>query len=242
LQAITLELVQKQRQFNAAMALYNSGKSYKLFNTAVSVTNICLQIWLLWRIWPISISAGEQLIAILAAWLLTDFINGLVHMYMDNNARYESLAGPLIANFHLHHRTPRYTPHSLPVVYFVETGFKLWLAPCLVMIALATKLEWLNPLVLHILAYSGILSSVAEVSHYLCHNSVSPLAMFLGNCRILLSKRDHALHHIKDNQSYAFLNGLTNPLIDPIAARFFKGYKRNTDLHFATYVSGEESR
>ncbi len=237
-----MDLADKQRQFNRAMELYGTGKGYRVFNTVISIANVSLQVWLLRQIWPLAIGAGGQIVALVIAWLLADFINGLVHMYMDNNDRYDSPAGPLIANFHLHHKIPRYTPHSLPVVYLVESGFKIWLAPFLGAIALLTRADWLNPPLLHVLVYTGILSSVAEVSHYLCHNSVSPFAMFLGNCRILLSKRHHAVHHLQDNVSYAFLNGLTDPLINAIAARFYKGYKQNTDLHFATYVLIKENR
>ena len=240
--SIQPELTVKQRQFNAAMELYTSRLRYRLLGMAVALANVVLQVWLLWLLRPLSIGAGGQLLALGCAWLLADFVNGLVHMYMDNNDRYDSLAGPLIANFHLHHRTPRYTTHSLPVVYFIESGFKVWLLPCLAIIALLTEVDRLPPLLLHILVYSGILSSIAEVSHYLCHKSVSPFAMLLGNCRILLSKRHHAVHHLQDNVSYAFLNGLTDPLLNPIARRVFTGYKQNTDLHFATYTMNGESR
>ena len=239
---INVELAEKQQQFNAAMELYNSRRGYKLFGSAVSVANVSLQFWLLWRIRPFTIGADGQMAALLAAWLLADFVSGLVHMHMDNNDRYDSLAGPLIANFHLHHKIPRYTPHCLPEVYFVESGSKVWLAPCLAVIALMTLFDGLNPLLLYILVYTGVFSSIAEVSHYLCHTSVSPLAMFLGNCRILLSKRHHAVHHIQDNVSYAFLSGLTDPLINYIAARFYRGYKNNTDLHYASYLVAGESR
>jgi len=240
--AIDLDLAEKQHQFNAAIERYNTRAGYKLFNIAVSSVNISLQIWLLWQLRTVPISAAGQAAALLISWLLADFVNGLVHMYMDSNDRYASSAGPLIANFHLHHKIPRYTPRSLPVVYFIETGFKVWLAPFLVVTALLAGSSWLPPLLLHILVYSGILSSVAEVSHYLCHNSVSPLAMLLGDCRLLLSKKHHAVHHLQDNVSYAFLNGLTDPLLNPIARRFFRGYKQNTDLHFATYTMDGESR
>ena len=235
-------LAEKQQQFNAAMERYNTGSGYKLFNTAVSTVNISLQLWLLWQLRTVPIAAAGQAAALLISWLLADFGNGLVHMYMDSNDRYAPPAGPLIANFHLHHKIPRYTPRCLPVVYFVETGFKVWLVPFLFVTALLAGSNWLPPQLLHILVYSGILSSVAEVSHYLCHNSVSPLAMLLGNCRILLSKKHHAVHHLQDNVSYAFLNGLTDPLLNPIAKRFFKGYKQHTDLHFATYTMDGESR
>jgi len=218
--AIDLDLAEKQHQFNAAIERYNTRAGYKLFNIAVSSVNISLQIWLLWQLRTVPISAAGQAAALLISWLLADFV----------------------ANFHLHHKIPRYTPRSLPVVYFIETGFKVWLAPFLVVTALLAGSSWLPPLLLHILVYSGILSSVAEVSHYLCHNSVSPLAMLLGDCRLLLSKKHHAVHHLQDNVSYAFLNGLTDPLLNPIARRFFRGYKQNTDLHFATYTMDGESR
>lgn len=237
-----LTLTEKQQQFNAAMERYTAGSSYRLFGTMVSLANVSLQAWLLWRIWPLTIGSGGQLVAIVSAWILADFVNGLVHLYMDNNDRYDSLAGPLIANFHLHHRTPLYQRKNLLLVYFVESGSKVWLVPCLAALALATRLDGINPLLLHVLVYSGVLSSVAEVSHYLCHTSVSPLAMRLGNCGILLSKRHHAIHHLRDNVGYAFLNGLTDPLINVIATRFSRGYKQHTDLHYAAYQPGSESR
>lgn len=237
-----MDLAEKQRQFNAAMERYNKRGGYRLFGMAVSVANVSLQLWLLWRIWPLSIGAAGQVVAVVIAWLLADFVNGLVHMYMDNNDRYDSLAGPLIANFHLHHKTPRYTPRSLPVVYFVESGSKVWLVPCLAAVAMLVEVAADRPFLLHVLVYGGVFSSLAEVSHYLCHTSTSPLAMFLGNKNILLSKRRHAVHHMKDNVGYAFLSGITDPIINPIAARFYHGYKKNTDLHYATYVVEGESR
>jgi len=236
------ELAAKQQQFNAAMQLYTSQARYQLFGLGVSLANVSLQFWLLWRLWPLAIGAGYQLLALLTAWVLADFVNGLVHMYMDNNDRYQSLAGPLIANFHLHHKTPLYLRKSLPVVYFVESGSKVWLVPFLVAVAILAEFDGVSPLLLHVLAYTGVLSSVAEVSHYLCHTSTSPLAMFLGNCGILLGKRHHAAHHLRDNVSYAFLNGFTDPLIDIIAARCSSGYKQNTDLHYAAYLLDGDCR
>lgn len=228
------ELIEKQRQFNAALALYNSRPGYKLFGTFVSLANLSLQGWLLWRIVPYSIGLAGQLAAVLGAWLLADFVNGLVHLYMDQNDRYDSLAGPLIANFHLHHKIPQYNRRNLALVYFVESGSKIWLVPCLAALAVVTELGGVTPLLLYLLLYSALLSSLAEVSHYLCHTSQSPLAMLLGNCGILLSKRRHAIHHLQDNLGYAFLNGVSDPLLNLLAARFSRGYKQHTDLHYAT--------
>jgi hypothetical protein len=161
---------------------------------------------------------------------------------MDANDHYESLAGPLIANFHLHHRTPRYQDNHLLVVYFNETGSKIWLVLYLMILAILFRLRNLNPVFLYTLTYIGILSSVAEVSHYLCHNSTAAVVIFLMRIKLLLPKRTHARHHLEDNVSYTFLNGSTNPLVDFIAKMFSTGYKNKTDLHYAKYSGSNMPR
>lgn len=237
--SLTMELSAKQQQFNAAMALYTSQARYALFGHLVSTANITLQLYLLYRVWPLSIGPLWQLAALVAAYLLTDFINGLVHMYMDNNDRYESIDGPLIANFHLHHKTPLYTRRNLLLVYYMETGSKVWLVGYLLLVVAFASLFEINSTLLYTLVYIGILSSVAEVSHYLCHSSTSPVAMFLARIGLLLTKRHHAPHHLRDNNGYAFLNGFTDPLLNWIAARCCRGYKQHTDLHYENYTAAD---
>ena len=237
---MNLEL--KQKQFNSAMELYESRKRYKLFSIFVSITNISLQIYTLSCALSLAIGFWWQIVSIIAAYLITDFINGLVHLYMDENENYESLAGPFIANFHLHHRTPRYQDKNLVIMYFNETGSKIWLVFYLVAVAILFHLPNINTVLLYTLTYIGILSSIAEISHYLCHNSNSAIVIFLIRIRLLLSKREHARHHVKDNVSYTFLNGITNPLVDFIAKMFFTGYKNKTDLHYAKYSGSNMSR
>lgn len=238
-----MTLSPKQRQFNAAMELFNSKSIYRRFGTFVSIANVSLQIYLLYRVSSYSIGLGMQVVSILLAYLATDFLNGLVHMYMDNNDDYESVAGPLIASFHMHHKIPQYRINNLLVVYFKETGAKVWLVGYLLLVALLLEIPAVAPAGLYMLVYIGILSSVAEVSHYLCHSSTHPLSIFLGNIGLLLSKRHHAGHHLTDNNGYAFLNGFTDPLLDRIAKKLCKGYKNHTDLHFACYqVQNTESR
>jgi hypothetical protein len=228
-------------QFNAAMELYTSRAGYRLFSSCVSITNVSLQLYLVYKLLPVSIGAAGQFISLLAAIVLADFINGLVHMYMDGNDRYDSLAGPLIANFHLHHKRPKYRRNNLLVVYFVETGSKVWLAGYL--LAVVLFLPVIHPMVACILVYTGILSSYAEVSHYLCHTSCTPLSLFLARLGLVLSKRRHARHHLEDNTNYTFLNGCTDPLVNMFAKWFHKGYKHTTDLHYAHYViEGSEGR
>jgi hypothetical protein len=238
-----LELTAKQIQFNAAMVRYQTLSRYQIFNRFVSVANISLQIWLLCLVWPHSIGVAWQMVSLMLALVITDFINGLVHMFMDNNDRYDSVFGPFIANFHLHHKVIRYTKRSLPVVYFNESGSKVWLVGYLLVVFLLLGLMDAFPVALHVLVYVGILSSVAEVSHYLCHSSDSALTMSLGNMRVLLPKRHHARHHLEDNRNYAFLNGFSDPLLNLLASAVYKGYKQTTDVHYAHYaIVNTESR
>jgi hypothetical protein len=219
------------------MELYNSNSSYKSFSALISVTNISIQLYLLYRVSSHSIGIVRQIIALIVAFLVTDFINGLIHMYMDRNDDYESFAGPLIANFHLHHKTPRYKSNPLFIVYFNETGSKIWLVGYLLIVVFFFEAHILNATVLYVLVYTGILSSIAEVSHYLSHNSSSTIAMFLSRSGLLLPKRHHAKHHLQDNKNYAFLNGFSDPLINLIAKKYSEGYKNHTDLHYAYYSS-----
>ncbi len=228
-------LEQKQTQFNDAMARYDQKRVYKLLGRLVSLANISLQVFLFYLVLPMSIGIPGQIVAFIVAFLLADFVNGLVHMLMDNNDNYISPAGPLVANFHLHHRTPRYKIHSIPVVYFNETGSKIWLVAFL---GAGTALiaAGIHPILAYAILYFGLLSSVAEVSHYLCHVPETRGGNLLGNTGLLLSKRHHGRHHIEDNVNYAFLNGVTDPLLNLMARRWVPGYKATTDRHYECYV------
>ena len=226
----------KQVQFNAAMERFNSQKRFTVIGNLVATSSVIMQLLLLYMLWEVKVGVVAQVMIFIIAYLFTDFINGLIHLVMDHHERYDLFYGPLVAQFHIHHQTPKYIKKPLPSVYFHETGAKLWLVPFLLCILLFR--ESIPPLVFHMLVYIGILSSVAEVSHYLCHTSMSPTALFLARKRILLSKKHHAPHHAADNMNYAFLNGLSDPLINIIAKRFFRGYKKTTDLHFAEYTRG----
>ena len=224
----------KQREFNAAMAAYEARPVYRWTGRVVSVVNVSLQLALLVALFRTSPGLVRHLFAGALAFVLADFVSGLVHMIMDNSARYASRVGPLIAAFHLHHKTPRYKRNHLAAVYFNESGSKIWLAVLLVVVGVVHGLAPLPPFVLALLTYFCILSSVAEVSHYLCH--VSPQQpSWLARAGIFLSWKHHRHHHADDNRNYAFLNGMTDPILNLVAALFFSGYKHGTDLHHAHY-------
>jgi hypothetical protein len=230
------DLPLKQQQFNICMEAYNYRPTYTRIGRIISIINVTLQLYLLVRVLPFSIGPIGQLAALLLAYLSADFINGLVHMYMDNNDQYDTPAGPLIASFHLHHKTPVYKQNPLWLVYFNETGSKLWLVVYLAAAVLLLEFFGLPPLAAYVLMYFGILSSVAEVAHYLCHVPKAPWKVYFEKTGLLLSTRHHARHHLADNRDYAFLNGVTDPLLNMIARRIYPGYKTTTDPHYAAYV------
>lgn len=228
------DLTLKQKEFNEAMLKYHHIKAYQFTYKVVSFINIGLEIILLYLLFTLSISFAWFIVIFLVSYFIADFINGLVHLYMDNNDSYTSFFGVFIASFHLHHKTPKYKKNNLFLVYFNESGTKFWLVPYLLLVLVLFFLE-INPIFLAILISVGILSSVAEVSHYLCHNSNSKFVIFLQNIGLLLSVKHHKKHHSEDNIGYAFLNGMSDVLINKIANRFYKGYKDNSDSHYEKY-------
>ena len=225
----------KQMQFNNAMASYSSRSVYKGFGYLIALAIISSQAVLLYWVVPYSIGLFAQVLVFICAYLSTDFINGLTHMYMDHNDHYDSLAGPLIANFHLHHKIPKYKISPILIVYFVETGSKVWLAVYLAMVMALLCMFPVNPMLVYFLVYIGIFSSFAEVSHYLCHTSNSRLTLIFSQYGLMLSKKHHARHHLEDNVNYAFLNGWSDQLLNLIAKQFYPGYKNTTDKHYAYY-------
>lgn len=225
----------KQKQFIAAMELYEDKKIYTNFGKVISILNVSIQIFIIYISLSVKIDFISHLSAFVIAYFLTDFVNGLVHMYMDNNENYESIAGPLIASFHLHHRTPLYKKNNILIVYFNESGSKIWLAVFLIICTVWINWIKTNPIILYIVLYFSILSSVAEVSHYLCHVSNSKIADLFRKTGLLLDKHHHGKHHLEDNVNYAFLNGMSDPLINIIAKKICKGYKNTTDKHYEYY-------
>lgn len=232
-------LAEKQEQFNAAMARHAGQTAYSKLGKAVSLINVSLQVVLAVLVIPQSVGPLGQALAFAAAYVLADFVNGLVHMYMDNNADYASPAGPLVAAFHLHHRTPLYKVKALPRVYYDEAGSKLWLAAVEVLAVLGVGTGLLAGAAAYGVLYFAVLSTLAEVSHYLCHVPQMPAAAALSRMGLLLSKRHHARHHTEDNIHYAFLNGMTDPVLNIIAKLVYPGYKQTTDLHYAAYRGGD---
>ncbi|AXI02861.1 fatty acid desaturase CarF family protein [Aquirhabdus parva] len=232
----------KQLQFSAAMQRYESRPIYKNINKIVAWLNVSLQLGLLAILFQLGMSFSWHIFGLVAAFVLADFVNGFVHLYMDHNDHYASLVGPFIANFHLHHDIPRYEDKPIWQIYIDESGSKVWLLVFLIVWLVVFLFGILPTVIFGLGVYFAIWSSIAEVSHYLCHNSDSKSVRFLQSCWILLPKKHHMRHHRLDNVNYAFLNGMTDPLINWIAAVYFHGYQKTTDQHTVLYIKARQAK
>lgn len=234
------QLTRKISAFSAAMEKYNKSKIYKRIEWLTSLMVILLQAYTLFHL--IMTYDGTPvlnlMIALIIAYILTDFINGWVHMYMDNNTAYHSIVGPFISSFHLHHSTLKYRQRHPLHIYFYESGTKFWLLGYLILLTCSSMLFVLSYEVTVVLSMIGILSSIAELSHYWCHNATkeNTVIMRLQKLGILLSKQHHMHHHRKDNTHYAFLNGISDPLLNLIAKHLYQGYKNHADKHTVAYI------
>ena len=232
--------VTKEQEYKQAMDKFHRNPIYNRASTVVSAIIIPLQMlsaaWVEW-----SLSPFQYIILFLAAYLIADFINVLVHMFMDNNNDYTSIVGPLNAIFHLHHKHPIYTDRHPAIIYVLETGAKNWLVFYMAILVYAQSISVLAPSLNFALVMVGVLSSFAEVSHFLCHNSISPVVRFLQKWGVLLHPGHHAIHHEADNVNYAFLNGVTDPILNVIARHTCKGYMNRADVHVGAYAGPTDS-
>jgi len=223
----------KQEQYRVAMEKFERHVVYRNLGAVVAGVIVSLQAVCLVLL-PWSAATLTWIPLFLLAYVLADFVNGVIHMIMDNTDDYTSVIGPLVAAFHRHHHVPAYRNRPAWLVFLAENSMKNWLAVYMVVLAVAWS-SLAPALAFSLLAFS-LLSSTAELSHYLCHNSTHRVVRALQSARILLHPDHHRLHHEADNTHYAFLNGMTNPLINFIAKRVYpSGYVGTTDAHSAAY-------
>ena len=228
----------KFHQFNHAIEKYNSTPRYTQFEIFLSVIVILTQALSLFNLFETYSmqSLPGFLGTLVLAYVATDFINGLVHMMVDNNSHFTSIFGPFIAAFHLHHYKLRYQEKHPIKIYFYESGHKFWLVIYLLLLIYAQHNLHVSPNLNLGLVTFGILSSIAELSHYWCHQQHNNrMILWLQKYRLLLSLKHHRLHHINDNTHYAFLNGISDPLLNLIARACYKGYKNRSDKYVFAY-------
>lgn len=229
----------KFQQFDHALEKYHSIPGYiqfEIFLSTIIILTQGLSLFNLFQSYAMT-SIIVFLSTLILAYIATDFINGLVHMMVDNTSHFTSIFGPFIAAFHTHHYTLRYQNKHPIKIYFYESGHKFWLAIYLLALMYAQyNINLSSNLNLGLVTF-GILSSVAELSHYWCHQPQKNNCVIrcLQKYHLLLSSKHHRLHHVNDNMHYAFLNGVSDPLLNFIARVCYKGYKNHADKYVHAY-------
>lgn len=233
------KLALKIKQYEVAIEKYKNIPWYTRFEFFFSIIVITLQIITSVKLFQQYNSTNilAIVITLFFSYFLTDFINGFVHMIVDNNDHYTSIVGPFVAAFHLHHVKLTYQNKHPLKIYFYESGHKIWLVFYLMIIFIIQCLTHINFCVDLSLVSMGVLSSVAELSHFWCHNKkqTNRFIRLLQKYRVLLPMKHHRLHHRHDNTHYAFLNGMSDFWLNMIAKRFYSGYKNFSDQHVAVY-------
>lgn len=234
-------LQRKVSEFSVAINKYNQVSFYIQFEIFISFFIIAMQVaGFVYVLETYHFTSWfSLLLSLTVAYVATDFVNGIAHMVIDNNTQYTSFVGPYIAAFHLHHQKLIYSEKSALKIYFYETGHKFWLAATILLFVAIQDFVSLNSNIQLGLVTFTILSSIAEVSHFWCHNrdSQNRLIHVLQKYRLLLPMKHHRLHHQQDNMNYAFLNGMSDPLLNIIARYCYKGYKNHSDKHVTAYAT-----
>lgn len=237
--------LKKIKAYRLAINKYLTKPIYQRIEHSVSCLIIVLQIISAFNLFSTyqSMNTIHLSLCFITAYFITDLVNGLVHMYMDNNTEYNSWMGPFVASFHLHHAQPRYINKPLMKIYFFESGTKFWLLLYLIVLCVVQIKVQLPAALNLILVLIAILSSIAELSHYLAHNTNNHrIIKYLQKYHFLLSMKHHSAHHLQDNINYAFLNGFSDPLLNFIARYFYKGYKNNADRHTRAYTESHNKK
>jgi hypothetical protein len=95
----------KMAEFDAAYRLYVSRPLYPRLLGLNATLIVALQAASLGLMTQLAVPPWGWVLVFALAYLLTDLLNGLIHLYMDNNDNYRSVIGPFVAAFHVHHKT-----------------------------------------------------------------------------------------------------------------------------------------
>jgi hypothetical protein len=163
-----------------------------------------------------STSAVAVVGAILAAYLLADFVTGVYHWALDN---YGSPATPLVGGqvvaVQLHHVQPLTNTDR----EFANTSYKVFKPFLPVSILyLAVSAGRVHGAVDIFISLFSLLLCMSQQIHAWCHMklpAVPGVVRYLQNVGVLISRQDHSAHHHPPfNRSYCCVSGVCNQILD----------------------------
>ena len=145
------------------------------------------------------------------SYLLTDFISGIVHLYLDNsNIKFDySLTDYYRTGFEIHHTfptwqwliDPEYKPQYEMLTLFVPMLFLLYI----------NILSFNSIFITFITLFSLLMQYFHYSAHAFIHGKKIPtIIRFLQKYNVIISPETHRIHHIYFDRNYTILNGWTN--------------------------------
>lgn len=198
------------------MAAYS--RAQRRFEMAAIAALAALAVWNLWRALPLP--GWELALAALGAWLIADFLSGLVHWAFDTfgSPRTPFLGPWFIRAFREHHDQPT----AMARHDFVETNGANCMAGLPPLVAAALTPESFLHALLSFTA-AGIL--LTNQCHKWAHMQAGPLVRLLQRARLILHPAHHRLHHLRPHGShFCTASGWMNVPLE--AARFWRGLER----------------
>jgi len=158
-------------------------------------------------------------LTIIASIVLGDMGTGIFHWSVDNYGGIKTpIFGSVCVAFQGHHDTP----WTITFRSFCNNVFKIAYGtiPALVLVAVLVPAEAVLAKVFLTLFINWWL--ISQEFHKWAHmRTVPPVVKFLQDSGIILSRKEHGLHHTSPfEEKYCILTGICNPILD--SSRFFR--------------------
>lgn len=149
------------------------------------------------------------------SFLLSDFISGIIHIYLDNSKiKYnETIIDFYRLGFQVHHKFPLYQLKIHPdykAYYECNTLFFN------IILLSIINLYLFDSLIIHYISY---LLLIMQANHYYCHFYICKLEIpyfikFLHKYNILMTPKQHSIHHTTFDINFCLINGSINPILN----------------------------
>jgi hypothetical protein len=167
-------------------------------------------------------NSAFDIVAVLGGIYYADFFTGLVHIYLDHKRivpNSTSVLDDTAEGFQYHHKKP---------LFFTQNrAFYNPLGQFQILVYLTTPVHLTTALVdfmttgghwFFIGMYTYIMvATVSQIIHGYSHKSIQDtpfIILTLQNLNILLSKKQHHIHHANGTFNFAIVNGWSNPFLN----------------------------
>lgn len=159
------------------------------------------------------VQTTTTMVAIVCMFLYYDFFSGVLHVVLDEPSfiGFPILGDPCL-EFQWHH----HVPNDLAQKSFLEVCGDLNLVLTLIMIKDLIVFRGTNPLSLCLLASKVLMAYFGQLCHCMSHTPKSERphwVIALQDAGLMLSSREHMIHHIHYDDNFCIGSGIFNPTL-----------------------------